>query len=120
METAVYSDFEYKKQKAKKKREIERSAERPSQRADAEPAVQPSAELDKSDEVMRLKVIRLPPNPRLLICAYQENGREHKVMVFVGRNGNFRPNMEISVRRPASESEPWRYAGRLPRFKGRW
>jgi hypothetical protein len=134
MEVAIYSDFEPRKPKSRKKREPaadllesnnlavepEQNLEKASQRIEEAPAEHPGWGQAKCEEVKRVKVIRVPANPRLLICGYEENGCEHQVRVFVGRNGNFRPNMEISVRRGASQTEMWVYEGKMPRFGGRW
>ena len=73
----------------------------------------------KQREVM-VKVLRCCANPRLVLCAYQDNGLERRVLVRVGRNANFMPGMELKAMRPARETEPWGYAGRLPRLRGRW
>jgi hypothetical protein len=76
--------------------------------------------LAKGDKVT-MKVTRNVPNPRLLQCVYwDESGVERKAFVKVGRNQNFVVGMTLEAIRPARESEPWLYQGRLPRFRGRW
>ena len=76
--------------------------------------------LAKGDKVT-MKVTRIVPNPRLVQCVYwDESGVERKVFVKVGRNQNFVVGMTLEAIRPARESEPWVYQGRLPRFRGRW
>jgi hypothetical protein len=71
-------------------------------------------------EAVKVKVLRIPPNPRLVLCAYQDGGLERRVLMRVGKNANFVRGMELKALRPARESELWGYAGALPRFKGRW
>ena len=76
--------------------------------------------LAKGDKVT-MKVTRIVPNPRLVQCVYwDESGVERKAFVKVGRNQNFVVGMTLEAIRPARESEPWLYQGRLPRFRGRW
>jgi hypothetical protein len=73
----------------------------------------------KQREVM-VKVLRCCANPRLVLCAYQDDGLERRVLVRVGRNRNFVRGMELKAIRPPRESEVWGYPGRLPRLRGRW
>jgi hypothetical protein len=72
--------------------------------------------------LVELEILRIPPNPRLVICRYWIFGEERRCMVRVGRNANFRPGMKLLVKRPAAgaETEPWAYDGLLPRRPGRW
>jgi hypothetical protein len=70
-------------------------------------------------EVM-VKVLRCCANPRLVLCAYSDGGLERRVLVRVGRNGNFTRGMELKALRPARETEPWAFRGKLPRLRGRW
>jgi hypothetical protein len=73
--------------------------------------------------IVELEVLRIPPNPRLVICRYRVCGEERRCMVNVGRNSNFVPRMKFWLLEPgdpAARSRPWPYAGRLPRRKGRW
>ena len=69
---------------------------------------------------VKVKILRICANPRLVLCAYSDGGFERRVLVRVGRNRNFTPRMELKAVRPARETEPWLYQGRLPRFRGRW
>jgi hypothetical protein len=113
-----------RKWKAKKKRGAgalgaEQSLWRPSQRVEEAPAVHPEQELVEAGEVA-VKVLRFCANPRLVLCAYQDMRGGHRMLVRVGRNGNFVPGMELKTLRPTRETEVWGYAGALPRFKGRW
>jgi hypothetical protein len=72
--------------------------------------------------VVEVEVIRIPPNPRLLLCRYWIFGEERRVLIRVGRHSNFRPGMKLVVKRPANgaEAEPWGYDGTMPRRSGRW
>jgi hypothetical protein len=123
MEVEVYRDFEPRKWKPKKKREAgalgaEQSKEA-SQRVEDAPAVHPEQKPAKRDDVM-VKILRICANPRLVLCAYQDDGLERRVLVRVGRNKNFTSGMQIEAVRPVRESEPWEYRGKMPRFRGRW
>jgi hypothetical protein len=73
------------------------------------------------DEI-ELEIARIPPNPRMVICAYRAFSGERRCMVRVGRNANFRPGMKVLVKRPANgmEAQPWTYDGLLPPRPGRW
>ena len=73
-----------------------------------------------TNEHEEVKVLRLCANPRLVLCAYQDNGLERRVLVRVGRNKNFVPGMELKAIRAARETEPWVFQGKLPRLRGRW
>ena len=72
--------------------------------------------------LVELEILRIPPNPRLVICRYWIFGEERRCLVRVGRNANFKPGMKLLVKRPANgmEAEPWTYDGLLPRRPGRW
>src|SRR6516225_2411919 len=96
----------------------ERNLERPSQPVE-EPAAAHVEEEPLEREAVKMKVLKVCPNPRLLWCVYQENGGlERRVLVRVGRNGNFVPGMELKALRPTRETEPWGYRGK--RLRGRW
>jgi hypothetical protein len=71
---------------------------------------------------VEVEVMRIPPNPRLLICRYRAVSEERRCVVRVGRNANFRPGMKLLVKRPAvgADIEPWKYDGSLPRRPGHW
>ncbi len=72
--------------------------------------------------VVELEILRIPPNPRLVICRYWIFGEERRCIVRVGRNANFRRGMKLVVKLPtnSAEAEPWAYDGLLPRRPGRW
>jgi hypothetical protein len=69
------------------------------------------------------EVLRIPPNPRLVICRYWAGGEERRCMVRVGRNFNFVPRMKFWLPEPSDPAawcKPWPYTGPLPRRRGRW
>jgi hypothetical protein len=81
----------------------------------AEPAV--------NGTLKELQVIRAVANPRLVLCAYWQDGQECRCLVNVGRNGNFVPRMTLQLTEPSdstARSRPWPYEGLLPRRRGRW
>jgi hypothetical protein len=80
----------------------------------------PNSFVTNEHEEVKVKVLRLCANPRLVLCAYQDEGLERRVLVRVGRNANFMPGMELKAMRPARETEVWGYQGKLPRLRGRW
>jgi hypothetical protein len=71
---------------------------------------------------IELEIMRIPPNPRMVICRYQAVSGERRCIVRVGRNANFRRGMKLVVKAPAAgeEAEPWAYEGLLPRRPGHW
>jgi len=74
-------------------------------------------------EKVEVKILRICPNPRLVECSYVKEGVEFRCLVRVGRNGNFVRGMKLSVQEPndpRAQSEPWQYAGPLPRRRGCW
>lgn len=89
-----------------------------------------SREVQREEEIsasanaplVEVEVMRIPPNPRLLICRYWIFGEERRALIRVHRNKNFKPGMKLLVKRPANgtETEPWPYDGLLPRRTGRW
>ena len=97
----------------------ERNLERPSQPVE-DPAAAHVEEEPLEREAVKVKILRICANPRLVLCGYQDEGFERRVLVRVGRNGNFVRGMELKALRPERETEPWLYQGRLPRFRGRW
>ena len=89
-----------------------------------------SREVQREEEIsasanaplVEVEVMRIAPNPRLLLCRYWVFGEERRALIRVHRNKNFKPGMKLSVKRPANdtEAEPWAYDGLLPRRTGRW
>ena len=80
----------------------------------------PNSFMTNKHEEVKVKVLRVCANPRLVLCGYQDEGLERRVLVRVGRNRNFVRGMELKAIRPAKASEPWGYQGKLPRLRGRW
>jgi hypothetical protein len=97
----------------------ERNLERPSQPVE-EPAPAHVEQESLEREAVKVKVLRICANPRLVLCAYIDGSLERRVLVRVGRNRNFTCGMELKALRPAKESEPWAFEGKLPRLRGRW
>jgi hypothetical protein len=83
-----------------------------------EPALE--RELPVESAEVKVKILRICANPRLVLCGYQDEGLERRVLVRVGRNANFVPGMELKAIRAARETEPWGFEGKLPRLRGRW
>ena len=89
-----------------------------------------SREVQREEEIsasanaplVEVEVMRIAPNPRLLLCRYWVFGEERRALIRVHRNKNFKPGMKLSVKRPANdtEAEPWAYDGLLPRRRGHW
>lgn len=82
---------------------------------------QPSASANAP--LVEVEVLRIPPNPRLVICRYCVSGEQRRCMVRVGRNLNFVPRMKFLVAEPrdlVARARPWEYSGPLPRRRGRW
>ena len=76
-----------------------------------------------SAPLIEVEVLRIPPNPRLVICRYWVLGEERRCTVWVGRNSKFVPRMKFWLAEPSdplARARPWAYAGPLPRRKGRW
>jgi hypothetical protein len=80
----------------------------------------PNSFVTNEHEEVKMKVLRACANPRLVLCGYQNEGLERRVLVRVGRNANFVPGMELKAMRPERETEPWAFQGKLPRLRGRW
>ena len=70
-----------------------------------------------------LKVIRVGPNPRMVICEYWELAERRKCVVNVGLAKKFVKGMRFKMFEPVSELEyqrPWVYRGPAPRRRGWW
>jgi hypothetical protein len=76
----------------------------------------------ESGTEMELEIVRIPLNPRMVICRYRAVSGERQCLVWVGRNANFRRGMKVLVKLPGNgmEAEPWGYDRVLPRRPGRW
>ena len=70
-----------------------------------------------------LKVIRVGPNPRLVVCEYMELAERRVCLVNVKRNLKWIKGMRFRMEEPVNEEEyikPWVYKGKGPRLRGRW
>jgi hypothetical protein len=65
-----------------------------------------------------LEVIRVGPNPRIVVCRYRILAEELVVKLKVKENKKFIRGMRILM--VEQEGEEWEYRGTLPRHKGRW
>src|SRR5258707_5358995 len=77
--------------------------------AEAERERKSQEPLAASGDEIELEILRIPPNPRMVICAYRAVSGEKQCVVRVGRSANFRRGMKLLVKRPAygAEAEPW-------------
>ena len=81
------------------------------------------AQASEDAEKVEVRILRRCPNPRLVECSYVEEGVERQCIVRVGRNGHFVRGMKLRVHEPSdpgARSQPWSYAGPLPRRRGCW
>lgn len=70
-----------------------------------------------------LKVVRVGPNPRLVLCEYWELESRRTCLVNVGKNRKWVRGMKFVMEEPVGELEyvkPWEYVGKQPRRRGRW
>ena len=70
-----------------------------------------------------LKVVRVGPNPRMVVCEYWELAERRVCVVKVGDNRKWLKGMRFVMREPVSEDgyvRPWEYKGKAPKRKGRW
>jgi hypothetical protein len=78
----------------------------------------------RENGLVEVEVVKLCPNPRLLIARYVEQGVERLIKVRVGRKRDyFRPRMRLMLERPPDWEKrllPWDYTGKKPRLPGRW
>jgi hypothetical protein len=106
----------------RKRRDEELAAKAAALAAVAERERKAREPIAESGNEIELEILRIPPNPRMVICLYWAVSGERRCTVRVGWHGNFRPGMKLLVKRPANgaEAEPWAYDGSLPRRPGRW
>jgi hypothetical protein len=107
----------------RKRRDEELAAKAAALAAEAERERTARAPVAESGNEIELEIVRIPPNPRMVICAYCAVSGERRCIVRVGRNGHFVRGMKLSVQEPSdpsAQSEPWLYTGPLPRRRGRW
>ena len=67
---------------------------------------------------VELEVIRVGPNPRIVVCRYKLLAEVLIVKLKVHNNSKFCKGMKIKM--VEQEGEEWEYRGGLPRHKGRW
>jgi hypothetical protein len=67
---------------------------------------------------VEIEVVRVGPNPRVVVCRYKLCAEELVVKLRVDSNKFFVKGMRIRMRE--QEGEEWEYRGTLPRHKGRW
>jgi hypothetical protein len=106
----------------RKRRTEELAAKAAALAAEAERERKSREPIAASGNEIELEILRIPPNPRMVICAYWAVSGERQCMVRVGRNSNFRRGMKLVVKRPfnVTEAQPWTYDGSLPRRPGHW
>ena len=106
----------------RKRKEEELAAKAAALAAEAERQRKAREPVAESGNEIELEILRIPPNPRMLICRYGAVSGELQCVVRVGRNTNFRRGMKLVVKRPTNgtEAEPRAYDGLLPRRPGRW
>lgn len=70
-----------------------------------------------------LRIVRVGPNPRLVVCEYYELAERRLCTVLVKRPAKFVRGMRFKMAEPSGEMEflrPWVYEGAMPRHRGRW
>jgi hypothetical protein len=104
----------------RKRRDEELAAQAAALAAEAERERKAREPIAESGTEIELEIVRIPPNPRMVICRYRSTSGERRCLVRVGRNANFRRGMRVLVKRPANgmEAQPWPYDGVLPRRPG--
>lgn len=83
----------------------------------------PEAAPTRGPVLRELRVVRVGPNPRLLLCEYYELASRRTCTLYVKRNDKFTRGMRLSVEEPREELaflRPWLYTGPAPRRKGKW
>jgi plasmid stabilization system protein ParE len=106
----------------RKRRDEELATKAAALAAEAERARKAREPIAESGTDIELEILRIPPNPRMVICRYRAISGERACIVRVGRNMNFRRGMKLVVKVPANgiEAQPWPYDGLLPRRPGHW
>src|SRR5712672_2181039 len=72
-----------------------------------------SREVQREEEIsasanaplVELEVLRIPANPRMILCRYWAGNEERRALIRVHRNKNFKPGMKLLVKRPAAGAE---------------
>jgi hypothetical protein len=108
----------------RKRRDEEVAAKAAALAAEAERERKTRQPVTNSGNEVELEILRIPPNPRMVICRYSVFGEERQCVVDVRRNSSFVPRMRFRLQEPTdptARSKPWPFApNRLPRRRGRW
>lgn len=76
------------------------------------------------EPVMRdLRIVRVGPNPKLLVCEYYELATRRVCTVLVKKTDKFVRGMRFKMAEPVAQADfirPWVYQGPAPRHRGRW
>ena len=70
-----------------------------------------------------MRVLRVGPNPRMVVAEYWELAERRVVTINVRDNRKWLKGMRFTMREPLDEAEycgVWKYVGKAPRRKGRW
>ena len=70
-----------------------------------------------------LRIVRVGPNPRLVVCEYFELAQRRLCTVLVKRTDKYVRGMRLKMAEPLDEAayrRPWVYQGAPPRHRGRW
>src|SRR6516165_1156545 len=62
-----------------------------------EPVLEREGPVERAE--VNVKILRICANPRLVLCGYQDEGFERRVLVRGGRNMNFMCGMELKALR---------------------
>jgi hypothetical protein len=126
MEVEIRTDLPAKTKRGKKRAAVVQSHEvglRPGDAVAESLKAQRGEQTSANAPLIEVEVLRIPPNPRLVICRYTALGEERRCTVWVGRNSKFVPRMKFWLAEPSdpvARARPWAYAGPLPRRRGRW
>src|SRR5258708_6485615 len=82
----------------RRRRDEELAAKAAALAAEAERERKAREPVAESGNEIELEIVRIPPNPRMVICTYRAVSEEHRCMVRVGRNTNFKPGMKLWVK----------------------
>jgi hypothetical protein len=74
----------------RKRRDEELAAKAAALAAEAERERKSREPIAESGSEIELEIVRIPPNPRMVICGYLAVSGERRCIVRVGRNANFR------------------------------
>lgn len=78
----------------------------------------PARTIEGARPEVELEVLRIPANPRCVICRYRLLADEVRINLWVKTNKNFKRGMKLVMHEQAGED--WKFEGVLPRHAGRW